>query len=145
MAELPEDCALGEDVSTDYGLRIAALFAIMTASFIGGILPLITRHAKTGHHPGQPNPIEMPTAPATPPIQPASRTATDDLILTRLRVSVFNDIRKLSSVLILRFIFVPIVVAFTSHPTPPSSKLGTVLQSGRADSTRLQTPKTGEL
>ena len=48
MADAVEDCVLGEDVSTNYGLRIAALFAILTASFIGGVLPLITRHAKTG-------------------------------------------------------------------------------------------------
>ena len=54
MADAVEDCVLGEDVSTDYGLRIAALFAIMTASFIGGVLPLITRHAKTGDSPSLP-------------------------------------------------------------------------------------------
>ena len=48
MAEAVGDCVLGEDVSTNYGLRIAALFAILTASFIGGVLPLITRHAKAG-------------------------------------------------------------------------------------------------
>jgi hypothetical protein len=48
MAELLGDCSLGEEISTNYGLRIAALFAILASSFIGGILPLITRHAKTG-------------------------------------------------------------------------------------------------
>lgn len=43
-----EDCSIINEDSSDYGLRIAALFAILGASTIGGCLPLITRRAKLG-------------------------------------------------------------------------------------------------
>lgn len=43
------DCSLLNEDNNNYGLRIAALFAILGASTIGGCLPLITRRAKLGN------------------------------------------------------------------------------------------------
>lgn len=43
-----DDCSVVNQDSTDYNLRVAALFAILGASIIGGCLPLITRRAKLG-------------------------------------------------------------------------------------------------
>ena len=48
IAGAGDDCSLVNQDSTDYNLRIAALFAILGASTIGGCLPLITRRAKLG-------------------------------------------------------------------------------------------------
>lgn len=48
LASPGDDCSVINQDSTDYSLRIAALFAILGASTIGGCLPLITRRAKLG-------------------------------------------------------------------------------------------------
>ncbi len=42
------DCSVLNADSREYNLRIAALFAILGASTIGGCLPIVTRRAKLG-------------------------------------------------------------------------------------------------
>lgn len=52
IAAAPGDpCALSDDFETDYSLRIAALFAILATSFVGGSLPLISRSKRLGISP----------------------------------------------------------------------------------------------
>ena len=49
LAGSDSDCSLLNEDNSNYNLRIAALFAILGASTIGGCLPLITRRAKLGN------------------------------------------------------------------------------------------------
>lgn len=51
LTPIDDPCLVSDDFKENYSLRIAALFAILAASTLGGFLPLLTRSANLSTSP----------------------------------------------------------------------------------------------